>query len=330
MKPFNIELKNRVIFKCDNNTSILNGSIESGKTLDHSCKIGKCRSCIVKVLEGKAIETQENIILSKEEIEQGYILSCINKPLSDLKLDIEDLGDIKLSKARTVPCKIDSLTKMSNDVLKVVLRLPSSIDFTFISGQYVNIIKGSIKRSYSIANNQRVDGKLEFFIKKYQNGQMSQYLFEEAKINDLLRIEGPLGTFFLRESKFKNIVFLATGTGIAPVKSILEQLNENDQFFKNKKVWIFWGGRHQKDIFWKPNINDSNFNFTPVLSREDVTWEGEKGYVQDALLKQKLNLNDAQVYACGSLDMIKCSQQVLTDNGLHKDRFYSDAFVNSN
>ena len=165
------------------------------------------------------------------------MLSCNAKPLSDIELDVEDLDEVKLFK-KIVPAKINTIEKLSDDILRLVLRLPPNSNFKFNSGQYVNIIKGKINRSYSIANCYNSKNQLEFFIKKYKNGFMSKYLFDEAQINDLLRIEGPIGTFFFRNSFSKEIIFLATGTGIAPIKSILENLEKSYEKYQNK---IFLG-----------------------------------------------------------------------------------------
>lgn len=326
---FLISLKNNKKFQCDKETTILNAAKNAGIVLEHSCLSARCRSCVVKVLEGKTINIQEEFVLSEKEKKQGYILSCNVKPLSNIKLDLEDIGNIVLIEPRTLPCKIDSIKKINDDVLKVIFRLPPNSNYNFISGQYVNIIKGNIKRSYSIANNIKSNGELEFYIKKYENGLMSHYWFDEAKENDLLRLEGPLGTFFYRDSLKENIILLATGTGIAPIRAILEQLNQNPKNYINKKIWLIWGGRYEQDIFWKPKFSEINFKFIPVLSRENKKWKGEIGYVQNIVLKQKINLKNAQVYACGSINMIKTAKELLTKNSLPKEQFYSDAFVSS-
>ncbi|RLD27459.1 MAG: CDP-6-deoxy-L-threo-D-glycero-4-hexulose-3-dehydrase reductase [Bacteroidetes bacterium] len=330
LKPFKIYLRNNNNFECEPQTTILQASINEEKVLEHNCMSGRCRSCKVKVLEGKTIDTKENTILSEKEKKEGYILSCISKPLSNVKLDIEDLGKIKLNKVRIVPSKIESLRNISPSVIKVILRLPPNSNFNFLPGQYVNIIKGRIRRSYSIANNKRADNKLEFFIKKVRNGVMSEYWFNEADEDDLLRIEGPLGTFFLRASKdTQDIVFLATGTGIAPIKAILEQISNNDSYIQNKKVLVLWGARYEEDIFWNPE-GTNNIKFIPILSGKNVNWKGKTGYVQNILLSKYNNLKNVQVYACGLSDMINSSKDLLIKNGLKENNFFSDAFVSSN
>ena len=262
---------------------------------------------------------------------QNLALSCNAIPTTDLMLNVEDLGNVNLYDKKIVPAKIQSIQKLTDDVIKVSLRLPPNANFKYNSGQYVNLIKGTLKRSYSVANAYKEKTSLEFFIKKYEKGLMSQYWFEEAKVNDLLRMEGPLGSFFLRETTCENIVFLATGTGIAPIKAILENIQASPLDFKDKKFFVFFGARYKEDVFWEPDINkDVIIKFIPVLSRENEQWEGEKGYVQNIVLKQKINLENTQVYACGSNEMIQAAKEVFIKNKLFESNFFSDAFVETN
>ena len=167
-------------------------------------------------------------------------------------------------------------------------------------------------------------------IRDSQKGLMSNYWFESAKINDLLRIEGPIGTFFLRESSCKNVVFLATGTGIAPIRSILQELEKSPLDYRNKNFLVIVGSRYKKDLFWEPNLNMLNIKYIPVLSRQEDDWNGEKGYVQDIVIKQQIDLENTQVYACGSNDMINSAKELFVENNLKESNFFSDAFVQTN
>lgn len=327
---YNIILKNNKSFSCDSNTTIFDAAQKSGIILEHSCLSARCSSCIVKVLSGETKNNEEELVLSEEEKKENFILSCNAKPLSDLKLDIEDLGDINFFDKKIVPAKISAIEKIGTDILKVIFRLPPSSNFQFNAGQYVNLIKGTINRSYSIANMSDGKNQLEFLIKKYENGLMSKYWFEEAKLNDLLRVEGPLGSFFLRESECENIIFLATGTGIAPIKAMLESIIETPSNFTKKKFWLFVGARYKADLLWEPNTNNIGITYIPVLSRQIKDWNGEKGYVQDAVLKQNINLKNTQVYACGSNEMIQSAKKTLFKNTLKDNNFFSDAFVSTN
>lgn len=326
-----IKLSNGKNFEGDSQTTIFASAQKAGVLLEHSCLAARCKSCKVKILLGKSSNVHDEFVLSPEEKLEGVVLSCNSIPESDMILEAEDLSDWDLPKSRTLPSKIHSIEYLNDSVLKVELRLPPKSLFRFISGQYVNLIKGNIKRSYSIANNYQEEGMLQFMIKNYPNGIMSKYWFEEASINDLIRLEGPLGTFFLRNSAVKEIVFLATGTGIAPIKSIVEELFQRDMDKFDKNITVIWGGRKRSDIYWTPPINNGKLKFIPVLSRHDENWNGERGYVQDVLLKEVSNsLKDIQVYACGSKDMIEDAHIKLVKNGLPENQFFSDAFVSSN
>ena len=208
-----------------------------------------------------------------------------------------------------------------------MLRLPPKVDFQFLAGQYVDIIRNGHKRSYSISHSQYEGNQLKLFIRNYEGGLFSNYWFNEAKPNDLLRVEGPLGTFFYRHNEVcTDIVLLATGTGIAPIKAILEQLQASPELLVNKKVWLLWGGRKKEDLFWKPDFTFAHFEYIPVLTRED-DWQGAKGYVQEIASAQAISWPTAQVYACGSEAMIQSAQELLSKQGLKEENFFADAFV---
>lgn len=325
---FRIELKNNKHFSCDEIDTILVGAQKENVNLNYSCKTGRCQSCKAKVISGTTKAEFDEFGLSEEDEKNGFILTCVRTPTSDVVLDMDDLSDYKLESIKTLPSKINKITKISADVIELELRIPPNSTFNYLSGQYVNFIKDDYKRSYSVANYNK-SANLVFFIKKYPGGVFSNYLFNEAKVNDLLRIEGPLGTFFLRNTDKKNIIFLATGTGIAPVKAILEQMNDDNTGLRSKNIFLFFGGRFSEDLFWKPEFSNINVNFIPVLSKNTEDWDGSTGYVQDILLSKSINLSDSVVYACGSENMINDSNKILIQNGLSEDSFYSDAFVST-
>lgn len=329
---FKVTLKNGKSFLCDKNSTIFEAAKNNGFILEHSCLAARCRSCAIQIESGTKIDKLDELVLSADERLNNWALSCNSIPTSDLVIDVEDLGDVQVFEKNIVPAKIQALYQLNDYVIEVSLRLPPNSNFAYNSGQYVNIIKGNIKRSYSIANAYEQNALLNFYIKKYENGLMSNYWFEIATIGDLLRVEGPLGSFFLRESDKENIIFLATGTGVAPIKAILENLSKSVKQFRNKKLWLFVGARYEKDIFWDPKelCTIKSIKYIPVLSRASKEWEGEKGYVQNIVIKHNIPLENAQVYACGSSKMIEEAKGVLIEKGLNKAHFFSDAFVQSN
>lgn len=329
---YKVNLNNGKSFSCDAYSTIFEAAKSSGIILEHSCLTARCKSCAVQIVSGTTVDKLDDLVLSAQEKLNKWTLSCNSIPTSDLVLDIEDLNGIQIFEKKIIPVKIQSINKLNETVIEVNLRLPPNLNFRYNSGQYVNITRGQIKRSYSIANAYQENSLLTFIIKKYENGQMSNYWFNEAKESDLLRIEGPIGSFFLRESTAENIIFLATGTGIAPIRAILESINLDYQKYQNKKFWVYNGARYESDFLWNPSEIKrlTNLKYIPVLSRETERWKGENGYVQDIILKDSIDLSNTQVYACGSNDMIESAKKTLVENGLNENLFFSDAFVQSN
>lgn len=321
---FKITLQDGKTFDCESNETIIAGALRNDVFLDHSCLTGRCSSCKFKVISGHTVCDTDEIPLTASEKSEGYVLSCIRKPTSDIELEAEDLSEYGLTKPKTVPAKINEIIPLTEGIILVKLRFPPNQKSQFLEGQYVNVIKGTLKRSYSIANSNNSED-LELIIKNYQGGLMSKYWFEEAKINDLLRLEIPKGTFFLRQHSSKSaLVFLATGTGIAPIKAILENPKNQEAIAHYKQVIVLWGMKYLKELFWTPS--QDSIKFVPVLSRETLP----KKYVQDYLSELSIDWHNSVIYACGSDEMIKIAKQRSIQLGLKPNHFYSDAFVASN
>ena len=315
-----VTLNNGKGFSLNRNENLLQAALQQGLVLEHSCKTGRCGVCKTKVITGETTVLQTEESLSEQEQQNGLILTCCRTAITDVSLDIEDLGFLAGIETKTLPSRIDVLAKLSNDVIQVTLRLPPNQPLRFLAGQYIDLIANGIRRSYSIANAPRDDNKLVLEVRQVVKGQMSDYLFHAAKVNDLLRVEGPLGTFCLRETT-KTPLFIATGTGIAPIKAMIESLPSN------QLVTVYWGGRVAEDIYWK--AIPENVTLIPVLSRADDDWQGRRGYVQNALLADYTDLSDFVVYACGSEAMIRDAKALFISSGLSEKDFYSDAFVSS-
>jgi CDP-4-dehydro-6-deoxyglucose reductase len=282
------------------------------------------------VISGKSVATIDELGLTLEEKSQGFILSCVRSALSDMLIEVEDLGDQVIPEVKTLPVRISSLEKLSSNALSIKLRFPPNTSFTFLAGQYIEVIgPEGIRRSYSVANAPAADQQLQLHVRAVQGGAMSQYWFEQAKVNDLLRINGPLGTFFTRPLKGLHLVFLATGTGIAPVKAMLEQLAHAPLDDQPLSVTLYWGGREPKDLYADPSQWHSSLRYVPVLSRAPDDWTGVRGHVQKALLSDEPDWVNTVVYACGSNAMILSAKAELTKSELSVKRFYSDAFVPS-
>lgn len=306
--------------------SILDNAINSGLVLEHSCKTGLCGVCKTNLLEGRVKILQEQSALTAEELENNKILTCCCEAETDILIDAVDLEMFQGLETKVFPARIKSLEKLSDSIMRVVLRLPPNANFNFLEGQFVDVIWNGIKRSYSLASTSEHKG-IELLVKRVETGLMSDYWFFQAKENDLLRIEGPKGTFVLR-SMDKPVVFLATGTGIAPVKAILEKLESHSIF--SQQIYVFWGNRYAKDFIWSNSFNNIKVKLINTLSKRDDNWNGEYGYVQDIAPKVVVeDISNCQVYACGSYEMIQAAKSKLISLGLDETQFYSDAFVQS-
>jgi len=325
-----VTLANSIQFECQPEEVILDAAKRQHIAIEHSCRTGRCGVCKTQVISGLATAIKPEESLTEQEKNRGFILTCCRIASSPLHLDIEDLGELGKLQIKTLPCRIAGLKNLSDDVVEVTLRTPPASKLEYMPGQYVDMIgNGGLRRSYSIANAPREDGKITLQVRKVVNGEMSEYWFNEAKLNDLLRMEGPLGTFSLRKSNARNLILLATGTGIAPIRAILEQMVASPELNTFNNIHLYWGGREGKDIYWQPDYPKLPLRFIPVLSRLSE-WQGRNGYVQEVAIEDGHQWHDSVVYACGSEAMINSACDRLIKAGLNRKNFYSDAFVSSN
>ena len=307
--------------------TVLDSALSAGFVFEYSCKSGQCGTCKTTLLKGEIIEVQEQLALNKGDANNQF-LTCCCVAASDILIDATDLSAMHGIEVKILPTRINSLELLSEDIMQVKLRVPPSSNFVFLEGQFIDIIgPNSIRRSYSIASISS-NKEIILLIKRVKNGEFSNYWFNKAKSNDLLRIEGPKGTFFLRD-RAKPLVFLATGTGIAPIISILDRLDSDPDFNQTEGISLFWGNRVQQDFVWKSNFKKINVDFHPIISRKEDDWKGEIGHVQDVALRISDNARKINVYACGATEMINSAKASFVKSGLSENDFYSDAFVQS-
>jgi len=300
--------------------NILDDALEHLIPLEHSCKTGECGVCSAEVVSGE-VENEAG-----EVVQKGKVLTCQSKALSNVTLNVNYYPELSHQKMQTLPCKVASIDFLTGDIVILKLRFPPTAKFDFLPGQYIDLNFKGIKRSYSIANSHEVSAGLELHIRKVPNGKMSEVLFSSVKENQLMRIEGPKGTFFIRNND-KPLILIATGTGIAPIKAMVEELIVAKD---NREINLFWGMQYAKELYcqelFKLSEQHDHIHFTPVLSQE----HHEKyayGHVQHAVLKQFDSLENMDVYACGSVKMINESKKLFKNHKLLSDAFYSDAFT---
>lgn len=315
-------------FTANGGETLMAAAARAGHVFNYSCKTGRCSTCKCRVVSGTTRSLHLEDGLNDDEKAEGWILSCVRSAETDVVLEVDELSGMALPPTQMLPCRIDQIHRLAPDVIQVTLRIPPTADFIFIPGQYIEVIgPQGIRRSYSLSHACGKKKLLEVHIRAVEDGAMSQYWFNQAKINDLLRLNGPLGTFFLRETADIDLVFLATGTGIAPVKAMLESIQDFPDQQQPQSVTVLWGGRIPQDLYLDIAGLFGQYNFVPVLSRAGEGWNGAKGYVQEAFLGLKADLCNTVVYACGSDTMIHSARGRLEKAGLPPHRFYSDAFV---
>lgn len=312
-------------FESISNKTILDSALNAGLFFEYSCKNGQCGVCQTTLVKGEVEETQPQIALTSEDLAAKKILTCCCTPTTDILIDAIDLSALHGIETKTLPARISSIKKHTTEIIEVTLRLPPTANFMFLEGQYLDVILGDLRRSYSIASTAS-QKEITLLIKRFENGKMSDYWFNQAKENDLVRIEGPKGTFFLRDFT-KPLVFLATGTGIAPIISILQKLDTDSTYQQAHKVTVYWGNRCPEEFVWQPNFQKLNVELIKVCSTLEQTDDFVYGYVQDVALAKETNLIVSDIYACGSNAMIQSAKKLFINAGLPVNQFYSDAFV---
>lgn len=319
-------------FDASEDETILESALREGFVIAYGCRNGACGTCKGRVLEGTVdYGTYQEHALPDDEKKNGHALFCQAKPRSDLVIECREISAVRDIPIKTLPCRVQKMERVAPDVMVLHVRLPASERLQFLAGQYIDILmKDGKRRSLSMANAPHNDAHLELHLRNY-GGPFSIYVFNRLKEKDILRFEGPLGTFFLREDSDKPIILLASGTGFAPIKGIIEHA-----LFKGIKrhVTLYWGGRVRSDLYmhalaerWE---REHGIRYVPVLSeaRAEDHWTGRTGFVHRAVMEDYPDLSGHQVYACGSPAMVEAAHRDFTAQcKLPDDEFYSDSFT---
>ncbi|HEX4523164.1 MAG TPA: CDP-6-deoxy-delta-3,4-glucoseen reductase [Casimicrobiaceae bacterium] len=321
-------------FACDEDETVLAAAMRADLMIPYGCRNGACGTCKSHLLEGVVdYGHYQPGTLTDTEKRQGYALLCVARPQSDLVVEVREVrkaGDIRI---RKLPCRIEKIDKVAADVAIVSLKLPANDRLQYLAGQYVDfLLKDGRRRSFSIATAPEDDALLDLHIRHVPGGYFSGQLFNEFKGREILRIEGPLGNFFLREESDKPIIFVAGGTGFAPIKAIIEHAFHHDI---DRQIVLYWGVRSRADLYL-PDLPvewqraHSNFTFIPVLSDPlpDDRWPGRTGFVHKAVMTDFADLSGYQVYACGGPAMIDVARREFTElRQLPPEAFYADSFT---
>ncbi|HYH43263.1 MAG TPA: CDP-6-deoxy-delta-3,4-glucoseen reductase [Burkholderiales bacterium] len=319
-------------FEAQDDETVLEGALREGFVIPYGCRNGACGTCKGKVLEGSVdYGVYQESTLTDAEKQKGYALFCQAKPLSELVIECREISAVKDIQVRTLPCRVQKMDKLAPDVMRIQLKLPANERLLFLAGQYLDILmRGGMRRSLSMANPPHDDSLIELHLRNY-GGPFSDYVFNKMKEKEILRFEAPLGTFFLREESAKPIILVASGTGFAPIKAIIEHAIHKGI---TRPITLYWGGRRPDDLYldnlaqqWE---TEGRLTYVPVLSdatTEDA-WTGRTGFVHRAVMEDFPDLMGYQVYACGAPVMVEAAHKDFTSScNLPEDEFYSDAFT---
>ena len=314
--------------------AVLAAGIRQGIGLPYGCKDGACGSCKCKLVSGTVVHgTHQLKALSVEEEAAGFVLTCCAQAQSDLVLESRQVTELGALAIKKMPTRVISLTKMSEDVMVLQLQLPANDSFAYRAGQYVEfILRDGARRSYSIASAPNLGTSMELHIRHMPGGKFTDHVFGAMKEKEILRVEGPFGSFFLREDSDKPVVLLASGTGFAPIKALIEHMQHLES---QRSVTLYWGGRRPADLYMQDWVAAQlktmpNLKYVPVVSdaAPNDDWQGRTGFVHRAVLQDFPDLSNYQVYACGAPIVIESARRDFSALAqLPADEFFADSFT---
>ncbi len=319
-------------FQTEDDESILAAALREGYNLPYGCRNGACGSCKGKLIDGTITHTGTATGLTDADRAAGKILFCIAHATSDVAIECREVGAAKDIQIRTLPCRVHSLTRLSPSVMQMLIKLPSGERMQFLPGQYLDILlKDGQRRSFSIANPPHDDGLLQLHIGLVEGGKFTGHVFNTMKEKEILRIEGPLGDFWLREDSSKPVLLIAGGTGFAPIHAMLAHAlyHHHDRSFT-----LYWGARTRAELYL-PHVPERwahehpNLTYIPSLSRatDACAWDGRQGRLTDLVAADFGDLSGYQVYACGAPAMVNAARELCQARGLPDDEFFADAFT---
>lgn len=314
-------------FETQGEDSLLDSALKSGIMLKHGCRDGKCGDCRTTLVSGQ-VAYPEGLELSVSDQEGSTVLTCQARAQSDLILESPEVTEFEGISIQKVIGRVMQKSVAAEDVVILTCMLAPGTEFKYLPGQYVDLtLANGVTRSYSMAKADAQDGNIELHIRLVSSGQATPFIFNELQPKNRVTLEGPYGSFYLRESE-RPIILLASGTGFAPIKALMEQMIATAN---QRSVHLFWGGRRQPDLYqnalcesWVASL--PWFSYTPVLS--DEAWNGRQGFVHRAVIEDYPDLSGHQVYACGAPIVIESAKRdFVKECGFDLQHFFADAFV---
>lgn len=317
--------------------NLLKAALGAGLAWPHNCRVGSCGTCRCRLVSGKIKPLNDfSYVLTAEELERGVILACQTELRSDVTVEVGLCGPEAATFAKTVAGSIASSAPLTHDILEIRVRLDEPLPH-YLAGQYAEISISGIARprSYSFARAPETEekGYVSFFVRHVPGGEMTGWLHARDRTGERVTVSGPFGSFYLRESACP-MLCIAGGSGMAPVKALLEHLS-NRGF--NRQVIYLFGARTQRDLFCLEDmqrikaIANGKFRFIPVLSQEPEVsgWQGARGMVTEHIVRQNVDLASCQAYLCGPPPMIDAAIDMLTRSGVAQSNIFFDKFLDA-
>lgn len=312
--------------------SILEAGLADELALPHSCRSGNCGTCKCRLLSGEVeMSPYSEFALSDEEKQQGLILACRAVPWSDCEIELLDDDDLVAHPQRNMRCRVESIEDATHDIKIIRLSVESGGPFVFSSGQYAEIkLPGLPHRSFSMAS-QVADDLIEFHIRRVPGGKVSEFVSSTLSVGNEALVRGPLGSAFLRESREGAILAIAGGSGLAPIKSIIDRALS---LKTGEDVCLYYGARDERDIYLEDHFVElqalhPNFEFIPVLSEPQNPTDRRVGLVTDAVKSDHVDLEDFSAYLAGPPPMVEAAEVWLREQGVPRSRIHADAFYTS-
>ena len=328
--------KSDISFSVAPDQSLLDAALCASLNLPHSCKGGNCGSCRARLSKGEVFYPNGPPLgLSETEVADGFVLLCQARARSDLIIETREITTPEQGLVMRLPVRIERAVTLSHDVMGLHLRLPVAEAFRFEAGQYIDImLPGGRRRSFSIASPPHDSRVLELHVRRVAGGEFSAPLFDEDARSALLTIEGPLGQFVYRPG-VAPMLLVGGGTGLAPLLSILRHVIENGI---ERDMTLYWGVRSERDLYAHAVLEEfaagysaavghvKRLRYMPVLSEPSTEWQGSRGWVHEAVLKDIDDLDQYDVYAAGPPAMIEAVRREFGRRGVAASRLYFDSF----
>ncbi|MEF8792491.1 CDP-6-deoxy-delta-3,4-glucoseen reductase [Thiohalorhabdus sp.] len=322
-------------FEADEADKILDAALHQGINLPYGCRNGACGDCKGKILSGQVdYGDYQPWAMDEDERARGYALFCQATPRSDLVLEAEEIDDARQMEVRRLPCRVHDWRQLTHDIMEVRLKLPAAERLQYLAGQYIEVIlKDGRRRAFSIANTPLQDDFLTVHIRYVPGGEFTEHIFHGLKRKEIWNFEGPLGNFYLRHSD-KPALLVAGGTGLGPIKAILETAFEEGI---ERDFHLFFGVRAQRDLYLTETLDRwqrdyPNFRWTPALSDpapEDSDWSGDSGYLDEVIARYFTDLSAHEGYLAGPPPMVDAVSARMRELGMVPEQLYSDAFTYS-